>query len=391
MKIVVVGGGSGGHITPTIAVASEIKKQQSNTELEYILGRGDKLSDVVKEKDIFENVHHVFSGKFRRFHGGGLLQFLDIPTTLKNSRDMFLVLIGFVQSVLLLRKLKPDALFIKGGFVGVPVGLAAALLKIPFVTHDSDAVPGLANRIIGRWAAKHAVAMPVEHYSYPKGRTTQVGNPVSDKYTLVTAALQKSYKESFGLPSDAQVVFVTGGGLGAHRLNMSVAALAKQLLGRHPQAVILHISGRGKEDEVIQAYAKALNESELERVVLEPFVTDMYRYSGAADVSVVRAGANTLAELATQAKACIIVPNPQLTGGHQLKNAELLKERGAVTIVDDEAVSKNPELLLQQIEALLDSPQKRLELARNLHSTSFEDSAQQLAQIVLSVAEGQRQ
>lgn len=386
-----MGGGSGGHITPTIAVASEIKKQQSNTELEYILGRGDKLSDVVKEKDIFENVHHVFSGKFRRFHGGGLLQFLDIPTTLKNIRDMFLVLIGFVQSVLLLRKLKPDALFIKGGFVGVPVGLAAALLKIPFVTHDSDAVPGLANRIIGRWAAKHAVAMPVEHYSYPKGRTTQVGNPVSDKYTLVTAALQKSYKESFGLPSDAQVVFVTGGGLGAHRLNMSVAALAKQLLGRHPQAVILHISGRGKEDEVIQAYAKALNESELERVVLEPFVTDMYRYSGAADVSVVRAGANTLAELATQAKACIIVPNPQLTGGHQLKNAELLKERGAVTIVDDEAVSKNPELLLQQIEALLDSPQKRLELARNLHSTSFEDSAQQLAQIVLSVAEGQRQ
>lgn len=386
-----MGGGSGGHITPTIAVASEIKKQQSNTELEYILGRGDKLSDVVKEKDIFENVHHVFSGKFRRFHGGGLLQFLDIPTTLKNIRDMFLVLIGFVQSVLLLQKLKPDALFIKGGFVGVPVGLAAALLKIPFVTHDSDAVPGLANRIIGRWAAKHAVAMPVEHYSYPKGRTTQVGNPVSDKYTLVTAALQKSYKESFGLPSDAQVVFVTGGGLGAHRLNMSVAALAKQLLGRHPQAVILHISGRGKEDEVIQAYAKALNESELERVVLEPFVTDMYRYSGAADVSVVRAGANTLAELATQAKACIIVPNPQLTGGHQLKNAELLKERGAVTIVDDEAVSKNPELLLQQIEALLDSPQKRLELARNLHSTSFEDSAQQLAQIVLSVAEGQRQ
>ena len=386
-----MGGGSGGHITPTIAVASEIKKQQPNTELEYILGRGDKLSDVVKEKDIFENVHHVFSGKFRRFHGGGLLQFLDIPTTLKNIRDMFLVLIGFVQSVLLLQKLKPDALFIKGGFVGVPVGLAAALLKIPFVTHDSDAVPGLANRIIGRWAAKHAVAMPVEHYSYPKGRTTQVGNPVSDKYTLVTAALQKSYKESFGLPSDAQVVFVTGGGLGAHRLNMSVAALAKQLLGRHPQAVILHISGRGKEDEVIQAYAKALNESELERVVLEPFVTDMYRYSGAADVSVVRAGANTLAELATQAKACIIVPNPQLTGGHQLKNAELLKERGAVTIVDDEAVSKNPELLLQQIEALLDSPQKRLELARNLHSTSFEDSAQQLAQIVLSVAEGQRQ
>ncbi len=383
-----MGGGSGGHITPTIAVASEIKKQQPSAELEYILGRGDQLSDVVKEKDIFTDVHHIFSGKLRRYHGGGILQIFDIPTTLKNLRDMVFVLAGFIQSILLLRKLKPDVLFIKGGFVGVPVGLAAALLKIPFVTHDSDAIPGLANRIIGRWAAKHAVAMPVENYAYPKGRTIQVGNPVSDKYSLVTGPLQKSYKESFGLPNDAQVVFVTGGGLGAHRLNMSIAALAKQLLGRRPKVVILHVSGRGKEEEVLEAYDKTLSEAELERVVLEPFVSDMYRYSGAADVSVVRAGANTLAELATQAKACIIVPNPQLTGGHQLKNAKLLEEQGAVSIVSDEAVTKNPELLLQQIETLLDNPKRRLELARNLHATAFEDSAQQLAQIILKVVTG---
>lgn len=385
-----MGGGSGGHITPTIAVATEIKKRKPDVQLEYILGRGDQLSDIVKNKDIFSDVHHIFSGKLRRYHGGGILQVLDIPTILKNIRDMIFVFIGFLQSLLLLRKLKPDILFIKGGFVGVPVGLAAAILKIPYVTHDSDAVPGLANRIISRWASKHAVAMPIEHYTYPKDKTVQVGNPVSDKYKMVTAQLQQSYKDSFGLPIEAQVVFVTGGGLGAHRLNISIAAISKQLLGRHPQAVILHISGRGKEEEVVEAYQKALTTSELERVVLEPFVTDMYRYSGAADVSVVRAGANTLAELATQAKATIVVPNPQLTGGHQLKNTSLLEEQDAVVSVSDESVAKNPELLLQQVETLLDSPKKRLELARNLHATAIEDSVQQLASIIITEAEGAR-
>ncbi len=296
---------------------------------------------------------------------------------------MVYVVIGFVQSLLLLRKLRPDVLFIKGGFVGVPTGLAAACLNIPYITHDSDIVPGLANRIIARWASWHAVAMPKEHYSYPAGRTVQVGIPLSDKYQMVTAGAQKDFKQSFGLPSDAQVVFVTGGGLGAHRLNMSIAAIAKSLLARHPKAVIFHISGPGKEEEVITAYQKALKPADLDRVKLEPFVDDMYRYSGAADVIIARAGATTLAEFARQAKACIVVPNPQLTGGQQTKNSKVLEELGAVEMVTDAAVTQNPELLLRQLEALLDDPRRRLELARNLHATARDDAAESIARLIL--------
>lgn len=293
---------------------------------------------------------------------------------------------GFLQSLLLLRRLRPDALFIKGGFVGVPTGLAAACLGIPYLTHDSDIVPGLANRIIARWASWHAVAMPKEHYGYPAGRTVQTGIPLSDKYKMVTAPLYKIYKESFGLPSDAQVIFVTGGGLGAHRLNMAVAKISKHLLARHPKAVILHVSGPGKEEDVNREYQRSLKSVDLERVHLEPFVQDMYRYSGAADVIITRAGATTLAEFATQAKACIVVPNSQLTGGQQSKNSKVLEDLEAVEMVTDAAVERNPELLLQKVEELLDNPKQRLHLARNLHKTAIDDAAEAIARLTLRTA-----
>src|SRR5690606_12676531 len=127
------------------------------------------------------------------------------------------------------RKHRPDALFVKGGFVGVPLGLAAAMLKIPYITHDSDAVPGLANRLIARWAKAHAVAMPKEAYGYPANKTFHVGTPIASVYEPVTADRQARYKKSFGLPKTAKVLLVTGGGLGAKRLNVAVAKVAKTL------------------------------------------------------------------------------------------------------------------------------------------------------------------
>lgn len=382
MKIFLVGGGSGGHITPTLAVAHELKKQAASAELIYVIGKGDKLGDVVTNNPIIDGVRAIHSGKLRRYHGEGLRQLLDIPTLLKNIRDAFLILAGIVESFFLLRKERPDILFIKGGFVGVPLGLMAALLRIPYITHDSDAVPGLANRIIARWAVAHAVAMPKEVYSYPKGKTYETGVPISADYVMVTAERQTAYKTELGLDPKNPVVLVTGGGLGAQRLNEAVAQISKALIARHPRLRIVHVAGRGKVDSLTALYKKALG-IKAAQVVVEEFVDGFYRYSGAADVIIARAGATNLAEFAAQAKACIVVPNQQLTGGHQLKNAEVLEKAGAIVCVSDEAVQKNPELLLQQVERLLDDPRARLSLARELHKTSTSDAAEQLAELIL--------
>lgn len=332
-----------------------------------------------------DSVRSVHSGKFRRYHGEGFKQILDIVTLFKNIRDFFLFCCGLVESVLLLHKEKPDVILVKGGFVGVPVGLAAAALRLPYVTHDSDAVPGLANRLISRWASAHAVAMPVDIYKYPAAKTTQVGVPIAGSYKPVTPALRAEYKRALGLDPKNPVLLVTGGGLGAQRLNEAVAKISKLLLARQSRLHILHIAGRGKVENLQALYKQSLGPKTAQVTVVD-FVEDGYKYSGAADVIVARAGATALAEFAAQAKACIVVPNQQLTGGHQVKNAHVLESAGAIVTVSDVSVQKNPELLLQPIEQLLEDPNKRHKLAVKLHTLAQADSARLLANLVLSSA-----
>src|SRR3989344_909016 len=163
MVIILTGGGSGGHITPILALADELKKQKPDARVIYTGQIGDSLGDIVRIHPSVDEVYGVRAGKFRRYHGQGLMQVLDIPTLYKNIRDSFYVMIGFVQSWFLLGRLKPSVIFVRGGYVGVPVGLAAARRKIPYITHDSDAIASLANRIISKRAAAHAVALPKDN------------------------------------------------------------------------------------------------------------------------------------------------------------------------------------------------------------------------------------
>ncbi|MCA9329308.1 UDP-N-acetylglucosamine--N-acetylmuramyl-(pentapeptide) pyrophosphoryl-undecaprenol N-acetylglucosamine transferase [Candidatus Saccharibacteria bacterium] len=382
MRIFLVGGGSGGHITPTLAVATKLKENLDKVCITYVVGKRDVLRNLVDGNNAIDKVVSIHSGKLRRYHGEGLKQLLDIPTVVLNIRDAFYIFAGIIESFFLLRRDRPDIIFIKGGFVGVPVGLMAALLRIPYITHDSDAVPGLANRIISHWASAHAVAMLKEVYDYPKAKTYQTGVPIADEYSLVTKAKQVYFKKQLGLDPHNPVLCVTGGGLGAQRLNEAVAQISNKLLARHPQLHILHITGKGKADEVKKIYQKMLG-AKIVQVTIKEFVDNFYVYSGASDVIVARAGANSLAEFAAQAKACVIVPNPQLTGGHQLKNANILEESGAVIVVPDKAMQKNAELLLRPIDKLLADPSARELLAKALNKTSNNDATGQLAKLIL--------
>ncbi|HWB38631.1 MAG TPA: glycosyltransferase, partial [Candidatus Saccharimonadales bacterium] len=219
LTIVLTGGGSGGHITPIQAVAAEIKQLHPKSRLVYIGQTGDGLIDIPANDPNIDETLTIRAGKLRRYHGEGWKQLLDVPTMLKNLRDVAYVLIGLVQSYKLLKSLQPDMIFIKGGFVGVPVGLAAARLKLPYMTHDSDALPGLANRIVARWAHLHAVALPVDVYSYPKNKTVQTGIPLQAEFKPVTAELAKKYRQEIDVPANAKLLFVIGGGLGAERVN----------------------------------------------------------------------------------------------------------------------------------------------------------------------------
>ncbi len=270
--------------------------------------------------------------------------------------------------------------------MGVPVGLAAAVLKIPFITHDSDAIPGLANRIIARWARKHAVALPKEIYAYPPEATVTVGVPVAAEYRPVTLELKTQYRREINTPTDCKLLFIIGGGLGAQRVNMAIAEASDRLLADFPDLVIVHGVGRSNEAQMTSLYESRLAPHDATRVRVVGFLHDVYRYSGAADVVVTRAGATNLAEFAIQGKACVVVPNPLLTGGHQLKNAAYLQSEQAVDLVSDIDIVNKPDLLQRTISSLLADAQRQRVLGERFKTFAHPNAARELADLLLNEA-----
>jgi UDP-N-acetylglucosamine--N-acetylmuramyl-(pentapeptide) pyrophosphoryl-undecaprenol N-acetylglucosamine transferase len=382
-------GGSGGHITPILAVAHELKVLDPTAEIMYIGQKGDQLSDIPAADPNIDAVYAVSAGKLRRYANEGWRQLLDLHTQALNMRDGFRVLRGLWQSYWLIRRLKPDVIFTRGGFVSVPVALAGRLNHVPYITHDSDSVPSLANRIIARWASVHAVALPTDLYPYPQSKTAMVGVPVSTKYQPVTAALTKQYRNELGLENYKHIVLLTGGGNGSGILNQALAANAQYLLAAFPELAIVHIAGRKHEADVVRAYDALDLGAARTRVQVHGFVTDLYRYSGAADVIIARSGATTIAEFALQARACIVVPAPQLTGGHQVKNASaFVRDKAVLQLTEDQI--EQPERLGRTIGELLQDDAERTRLGHNLAKYAHPHAAAELAVLVLKIGSGER-
>lgn len=373
------GGGTGGHITPLLAVAHELKRLHPEVYVIYVGEHGGRFAAMTDDNPDIDEVHTVFAGKFRRYHGESWLQRLfDFQTNLLNLRDFFYFMVGSLQSVFLMRRLSPDVVLLKGGFVGVPVGFACALWRLPFVTHDSDAVPGLANRLVAKWARYHATAMPADFYAYPSKSVRQVGVLVSNDHAGVNPKQQAQFKRRIDVSEKHKLLLVTGGSSGAANINRAIRAIIKELLEKHQDLYVIHQTGKGKSG-IYKDFSH-------ERLRVEELLFPLYEYTGASDLVISRAGANTVAELGVQGRACILVPNPLLTGGHQLKNAEYFEGKGAVRIVKDTTIKKNPSSLLTAVDELLSDAKQRRELGSRLQQATIPDATNKLTMLLLEVA-----
>lgn len=380
--IVLTGGGSGGHITPIMAVAAELKRH-ADIRVIYVGQRGDSLGDIPAQDPNIDEAYAVSAGKLRRYHGEGFKQLLDVRTMFLNVRDAFRVLAGIWQSWRLMGRLQPDVVFSRGGFVSVPVCFGAGLRHIPYVTHDSDPVPSLANRLIARWARLHAVALPADVYPYPAKKTVTTGIPLNKAFKPVTAALKERYRHDLKVPEKARVLFVIGGGLGSQRVNAAVADALPNLLRDFKDLQVFHVVGRANEAAMRLAYESALSTGEQGRVHVLGFISDVYRYSGAADIIVCRAGATNLAEFAVQGKACVVIPSPFLVGGHQLKNAEYLAKQGAAAVIAEDELASDPNRLAKQLAELLHDSKKTAALGSKLAGFAHPDAAETIADLLL--------
>lgn len=339
----------------------------------------------MQQEEAIDVVDTIWAGKLRRYSGEGWRQLLDVQTQLLNVRDVFRTVLGILQAYRLLGAMRPDVVFTRGGFVSVPVALAARLRRIPYITHDADSIPSLANRLIARWAALHVVALPVDVYPYPAVKTVQLGIPASAECRPVTPRLRAQYREELALDSFDQVVLVTGGGNGARALNDIVVANIRYLLATFPSLVVLHFAGRSLERATNSAYDKLKLGKARSRVQVYGFVTDFYRYSGAADVVVARGGMSSLTELALQHKACILVPSKQLAWN--VNNSHALARRSAVLELSEDQ-AEQPERLGRLIGDVLLNPIQCHELGETLSKLARPTAAHDIAQTIIQLGSG---
>lgn len=366
-----------------MSLARELKLLDPAGRIIYIGLKGDKIESLKSSYHYFDEVFYISAGKFRRYHGESFWSHVvDLRTLALNIRDFFKVIVGIFEAGRLLKRIRPNVLFSKGGFVAVPVGIAARLCTVPIVTHDSDVTTGLANRIIGRWAKFHATGMPTDLYSYPKQSIRFVGIPTDERIKPVNASGQASFKKQLGLDPKQPVLLVGGAGLGSRDINNLVLEIANTLLNELSNLHIFHIAGTSHLSTVTNAYQK-LPVANRSRVTVFGFTTDFYKYCGAADLVITRPGATTMAELAIASKAVLVIPASYLAGGHQSANAKSLQDLNAVKVLSGEI---NPQELLGAAVELLTNDAKRQRLATNLGKTAQPQASRKLAKLILEAA-----
>lgn len=382
MRILLAGGGSGGHVTPLRAVGESLKNSSKEPlEITVMTDSGFFSETQAVFSDNPEVIlKKIFSGKYRRYKSKSLLWHIThLPTLLKNVRDVFLIGVGVIQSVLYFSFHKPDVVFCKGGFVCVPVGLVANWFKVPLIIHDSDTRPGLTNRILSRWARAIGTGMPTEFYPYPKALMKYTGIPVNTAYQPVSAAQQRVHKESLQLNPAQPLVLFTGGGNGAVTLNAQASSAAPQLLAAGIS--IMHLAGKGKASPVIRSRDK-LPEDQQKSWKIEEFAPMVPRLL-AADVVVSRTSASTLQECANAQKTVIGIASPHLDD--QKMNAEFFASKKALISLDETKLSSDGSDLADEVIAAVRNAKESAHYAQVINREFAKPAAAvELAQMILN-------
>lgn len=386
-----MGGGSGGHITPIVAVINKLlgderaaKSSRSGgvkSSYDICVWCDRKFAPQAKKllADTGVRVDIIAAGKLRRYANlkwwyRWFSPYHIIHTHIPNFIDLFKIVGGFIQSLGKMLVWRPDVVFCKGGYVSLPVGVVAHLYHIPLVIHDSDTVPGLTNRVLAKYANAIGTGAPVENYpSYPKKITKFVGIPVGGDVRHVSATEQVNLKHELNLDGNRPLVLAMGGGQGAVAINDAIVANATKLVKAGADVVLL--AGRGREVNMPKSIGKHVQ-------VLE-FTNQVTAYEQAADVVVTRAGATTMAELAAIGVATIIVPSPYLAGDHQTKNAQVYEKAGAAVVLNEFDLKDKPALLYDAVADLLNDKAKRNKLAKNLRTFAKPDALDGMVQMIL--------
>lgn len=366
MRILFVGGGTGGHFYPLIAVIEVLESLPERPEMYYMGPNPYDLSLLQKHK-----VNYIFcpAGKIRLY------------PSIQNFFDIFRNFFGIFTALYKLYIIYPDVIFSKGGYTSVPVLIAARLLRIPVVIHESDSVPGRANNLAKSFARYIAISYPETAQYFPANKTALIGIPIRQELRRIP---NDPFSE-IGIPNDLPLIYVTGGSSGAERLNNLILRCLNELL---PTCRIFHQVGPNRKEQIILT-AKSL--------ITDPNLQERYFVAGnieanavnalisAASVVVTRAGSTTLFEIALHGKPSVIIPIPEDISRDQRSNAYAYAHSGAATVLEEHNLTET--LLTSEIKSIIENPDQWKKMSDSALQFTRGDAAEKIAEVLIQIGE----
>lgn len=361
MRILLTGGGTGGHIFPLIAVAKKIKEKIGN-EAEFLyVGSGSKIE---KETMQAEGIRakYILAGKVRRYF------------SLLNFVDFFKIPIGFIQSLFILLRFMPDVVFSKGGYVSVPVIIVAWMYRIPVIIHESDATPGSANKILAKFSTKIAVAYASTQNYFEASKTAIIGNPIRDG---INEGNKEESRKIFNFSESKPIILILGGSQGSEIINEAIIRILPKLI-KHSQ--IIHQTGEKNYESVVRKAGEQGIKAGREGYYVAPFFNfeKLKEAYAVSDLVVSRAGANIIAEIAANAKPNILIPLEHSAQDHQRMNAYEIAKAGGTLVLEESNLGEN--IFFEKIEKILFNEELKQNMSKNVSAFYHPQAAEYIAE-----------
>lgn len=372
MRIIVSGGGTGGHIYPALTIVRAIQKKIPDAEFLYVGTKDGLEADIVPKEGIpFETVNIQ-----------GFKRSLTPENLVRGARAFG----GVVKAMGIVRRFKPDVAVGTGGYVCGPILLASSLMRIPTLIQEQNVMPGVTNRLLARFVSCIAMGTKEAAEHFPKGKRVFTGNPIREE---VMRARSEDGKEMFGLDPKAKTVLVSGGSRGARSINRAMVGVLAHYAGRDG-VQILHVTGKAGYDETMQSLKEAgVDLDAAGNLFVEPYLYNMPQALACADVAVFRAGAIGIAELTARGVPSILVPYPFAAANHQEMNARAIATAGAARMILDRELTA--ERLLSVLAELLSEDAKLKRMAKAAKKLGRPKAADEIASRVIRLARGKKE
>lgn len=367
MRIIVSGGGTGGHIYPAITLINNIKKIVPNAEFLYVGTKKGLEADIIPREQI----------PFATLDISGFERHL----TMKNFLVAGKAFKAVVKARRIVKDFKPDVAIGTGGYVCGPILMAASLMGIPALIQEQNAIPGVTNKILAKFVDKIAVGYKRAMNYFPQDKVIFTGNPIRDD--ILSSTKNEGVME-FSLDTTKKTILVSGGSRGAHSINKAMLDVHKHFANNY-RVQIMHVTGKNEYSFVKDGLDKmGIDITRVNNLSVYPYLYDMPKALAAADIAVFRAGATSLAELTARGVPAVLIPYPFAAENHQEFNARELEKNGAANVIINKDLTG--ELLIKVLEEMLVSENHLQEMAEASRNMGKPSAALAIAEIVVELA-----